>query len=300
MAMDTETGEYFDPKKRTDNTGIAGGGLTADGPQATGTPQSPWNREQFRDAWMSTGTDVNRQNDLLGQYGLTLDKAGRTTLPSGEVMDLRIGANAGQNLAGWTGVPGGEAKYGQASGSIGSGGGGTGAGVSGGSFQDQIRQMLLQTLQGAQQPVDVNSAEIKAPYDAAAIDAQRGLDTERKLLAERLYAEGNGSGSNELTQGLQQSAERVGSGLATLKGQLVQRAMQQKQAQLQQALALAVQSGDAEAARAIQMQIAQMDAGLRSAQLAQQASQWNDSFGLQGAQFAYLKDRDLANAGLNG
>lgn len=280
--------------------GIAVGEPNPNAPAPTPPPPpSPFQREQFRDAWMSTGTDVNRQNQLLDQYSLSLDKAGRTTLPTGEVMDLRIVAGSGQNLAGWTGVPGGEAKYGQqggmgsASGSIGANGA-----TSSGGFQDQIRAMLLQQLQGAQQPVDPNSAEIAVPYQAAAMDAQRNFDAERKALAERLYAEGNGTGSNELTQGLQQSAERTATGLASLKGQLMQRAVQARKDQLTSLLNLAMQSGDAESARAIQLQLGQLDASLRSQQLAQQANQWNDSFGLQGAQFQYQKDRDLANAGM--
>jgi len=179
------------------------------------------------------------------------------------------------------------------------------------AFQDQIRQMLMQQMQSASRPIDVNSDEIKQPYDAARLSASRDLDEEQKALAERLYAEGGGSGSNELQQGIQQSRERSAVGLAGIRGQLVQRAVQMRQQQLQQALQLAVQSGDADAARAVQMQLAQLDNAFRYASLGQQASQfgqqlgqqrsqWADSFGLQAGQFQYLKDRDLANAGLGG
>ena len=276
--------------------GIAVGEPNPNAPAPTPPPPpSPFQREQFRD-------EINgapNAYDVLAKYGLQADKAGRVTLPTGETMDVIYGASGGGTRGQWTGVPGGEAKFGQqggmgsASGSIGANGA-----TSSGGVQDQIRAMLLQQLQGAQQPVDPNSAEIAVPYQAAAMDAQRNFDAERKALAERLYAEGNGTGSNELTQGLQQSAERTATGLASLKGQLMQRAVQARKDQLTSLLNLAMQSGDAESARAIQLQLGQLDASLRSQQLAQQANQWNDSFGLQGAQFQYQKDRDLANAGM--
>lgn len=152
------------------------------------------------------------------------------------------------------------------------------------AYQDQVRQILMGILGQAQQPVNENSAEIQQPFQAAALDAQRGQDLERKQLAERLYAEGGG-GTNELTQGTQQSAERLAGTLGNIKSQLIGRAVQNKQAQLQQALALAVQSGDAEAARAIQAQI-----------LAFQQSQWNDNYGLQLSDRQYQRDRDAARA----
>lgn len=281
------------PPERTED--LPNQGIDTPAPAAA-APQTPWNREQFRDTWMSTGNNVTRQNDVLKQYGLTLDQAGRTTLPTGEVMDLRIGAKSGQNLAGWTGVgptagPGGD---GGAAGGFGAGAGGMG----GGGSANDVRGLLMQILTRSQQPIDPNSAEIAAPMEGAKLEAQRGLDAERKALAERLYAEGGGSGTNELQQGMQQAQERTATGLAGLRGQLMQRAAEQRQSQLQQALALAVQIGDAEQARAIQMEMARMQNALGQAELGQRARQWDDSFGLQGAQFQYLKDRDLMGAGL--
>lgn len=92
------------------NTGIVGDF----GPGGNIVPQlsaNEWHnggaREQFRDAFQATGTDVNAQNALLQQYGLQADPAGRVRLPDGEVMDLRIGAKSGLNQAAWTPVSGG-------------------------------------------------------------------------------------------------------------------------------------------------------------------------------------------------
>lgn len=275
---------------------------------------APFQRERFRDDWMATGTDVGRQNALLDQYGLRLDPAGRTTLPTGELMDLRIGAKAGQNLAGWTGVgPSGPAPGPAGPGSGVSSGGPAGAGSAGPAasgmdsppawltavtdriagltatggptpFQQQMRDLVLQQMQRAQAPIDPNSPEVAQPTEAARLASERSLQDERTALAERLYAEGGG-GSNELQQGIQQSRERQGATLAGLQSQLYSRLAAQKADQLQQALSLAVQSGDAEAARTIQMQLAQLDASLRAQQLAQQGSQFSASLAQQGSQF---------------
>lgn len=176
------------------------------------------------------------------------------------------------------------------------GGQGAGAGPAAGPaqpasspFQDQVRQLLMKTMQDNSKPVDENSAEIQQPFNAASMQAQRGFEGERKALAERLYAEGGGSGTNELTHGLQQSSERMAGGLASVKAQLYQRAIEQRQSQLRSALSLAVQSGDAESARAIQMQLAQMD-----------QSRWNDQYGLLLNDALYKRNNDGAAAKTGG
>lgn len=259
-------------------------------PAAPPAPSAtPYNREQFRDQWMGTGTNVGAQNTLLSQYGLSADAAGRVALPqdvnghSGETLDLRIGAKSGQNLAGWTDIGqnggGGGASGGGAAGVAGSV---SGAAGSTGGFQGSVREMLMKFLNGANGPVDENSTEIRQPFDAAKLQAERGSADERSALAERLYAEGGG-GTNELAQGVMQGKERMAVGLGGIKAQLIQRATQAKQQQLQQALSLAVQSGDSEAARAIQLQIAQMGNALGYSQLNQQQGQWNDQYGLNKA-----------------
>ena len=176
------------------------------------------------------------------------------------------------------------------------GGGASGSG--GSAFQDQVRALLMKTIGDSQQPVDVNSAEIKQPFDAATLDAQRQLQAGQKANAEAAYAQGRGSSSNELDQQNAQAREGVAGSLSTLKGQLVQRAVQTKVAQLQQALSLAVQSGDAESARQIQMQIASMNNMLGQQQLAQQGSQWNDQYGLNLQNAIYQRNRDAYNATL--
>lgn len=72
-------------------------------------PPSPaaWDVNAFRNAWLGTGSDVNAQNALLSQYGLSIAPNGTVRLPDGTMVDLRYGAKAGINSAQWL-VHGGE------------------------------------------------------------------------------------------------------------------------------------------------------------------------------------------------
>lgn len=269
------------------------------GPSADPPPQqtTPWNREQFRDEWMSTGTDLGRQNDVLRRYGISLDGAGRTTLPTGEVMDLRIGARSGQNLAGWTGVGPTAGPGGGGSGMGGSGTGGSGGGSNG--FLDQVRAQLMQILQHSQQPIDPNDPNITRQMDAQNVTLEREREARRAAMAERMAANGmnsGGAGSGAFDQELASGFEDKGRQMAGLRAQLMNRATEQRMAQLQQALSLALQSGDQEAARGLQMTIAQMNADLARARMEQDQSQWNDSYGLQRLQFERLLNNDAVNA----
>lgn len=133
------------------------------------------------------------------------------------------------------------------------------------SFTDQLRALLLERLKAASGPVDENSPEISSALSAARDESQRLSDRERTALAERLYAQGVGSGggglqSNALTQQIQQSAERNAGALSTLRANLIMNAYNQKRTELENDLQLAFASGDAESARAIQIQIANLQA----------------------------------------
>lgn len=132
----------------------------------------------------------------------------------------------------------------------------------GSDFQQQVRAMLLQQLQSAGQPVDVNSPEITAPLQGAQLSQDRANEQLRKDLAERGYANGT-LNSGELSNGVQLSREREASGMAQLHGQLVQQAYAAKSAKLQTLMQEAVATGDAEQARTIQLYMAQLDATLR-------------------------------------
>lgn len=296
--------------QRSPTTGINGGanvtppappqpgpGATPPAPPAPApAPTQPFDRTAFRDS-INGAPDANA---VLAKYGLTPDKAGRVTLPTGEIMDVVRGAGGGGTTGQWMGV-GEMGANGQASMYAPSGGAAAGGSAGGGAFQDQIRQMLMQTMTSAGKPVDANDPQIKAEMEAQRNVLDRQALQQRAASAERNAFQGTlngGQSSGGFDTELNGIQENEGQALTSLQSQLFSRVAQQKQAQLQQALQLAVQSGDAESARAIQMQIAQMDAQIKQQSLSQQQGQWNDQFGLSGAQFQYQKDRDKVNTGL--
>lgn len=168
-------------------------------------------------------------------------------------------------------------------------------GASGGApavspFTQQIRELLMKRIQQDQAPVDENASGISEAVNAARLEQTRASDAERKALAERLYAEGSGSvDQNALTQGVQQSAERMGSSLATTRAQLIAREYQRKADDLNSAMQQALASGDAETAREIQMVLAQLQAALQ-----------REGYGIQLATIATNQNTGTVNAGLNG
>jgi hypothetical protein len=139
------------------------------------------------------------------------------------------------------------------------GGGSGAASAPANAFTEQVRQLLMQRIANDTGSVDPNSNQIKAPMDAAQLQADRGLQTERTALAEQLYAQGD-LGSNSLNQGIQQSAERNATGLAQTRAGLISQEYASRRADLNDAMQQALASGDAESARQIQMAIANLNA----------------------------------------
>lgn len=225
-----------------------------------------------------------------------------------------------QNLAGtagWGYVMGrlesdlagnGPDSAGNSSGGSNGGGGSTGttlsftpATMASNPFLDQVRSQLMNLITADQQPIDPNSPQIAVPYNAAANVAQTSRDAEQKALAEQLYAQGQGSSSNELQQGIQQSYEREAQNLAGIKGDLISRVYQTQQQQLSQALGLAVQTGDTQSAQQLQMALANLQMGYQYAALGQNQGQWNDQYGLALQQLLYQQNltAERAAAGLS-
>jgi hypothetical protein len=130
------------------------------------------------------------------------------------------------------------------------------------AFNAQLRQMLLDRMKGDSATVNESDPYISAPLQAARDEAARNQDTERSDLAEHLAATGQ-SGSAALGQGIQQSAERNAMGLSGLRAKLITGELQSRRADLQDAYHTAVASGDSEAARQLQGQMALLDAQLR-------------------------------------
>lgn len=257
--------------------------------------QNGMTREQYRDALMGSG--IRTIDDLKGflaaNGGQLLSDNGTIMTPYGEPIDALIGARTGSGQAGWTGIGGG--------GAAGAGGaGGTGGGAGGGtgsSFQDQVRQQLLDQLAKAGQPVTADDPNIKNQMIGQERIAESARRDRRSASAERAAQSGllnGGTSSGAFDSELAAGYEDKGNQLSDVQGQIFAREIQSRTAQLTQLLNTAVQSGDAEAARAIQLQIAQMNAALQQAQLGQQQSQWNDQYGLLSARDQYQRDLDAA------
>jgi hypothetical protein len=154
------------------------------------------------------------------------------------------------------------------------------------AFTDELRKILMDRIKESSKPVDANSPEILAALQAARDEASRSSDSERTALAERLYAQGVGTGggalqSGALTQQIQQSSERTAGSLAKVRASLLMNAYNNKFQELRDNLQLAFASGDAESARAIQIQIANLQATIQreviGSQMARDAADRNQS-----------------------
>jgi hypothetical protein len=263
-----------------------------------------WNREAFRDQWMSTGTDVGRQNALLQQYGLKPDAAGRTLLPSGEVMDLDFGAKAGINRAQWTGVPGGELKTGQAPG----GGGGfvapsgfgtnpeaspvnsaNGAPSVGtaptGTFDPKLQALFDQLLSRAQQgtAIDRNDPTIRAQADSYAANEERARRNYLGDLAEQAGPLANLRGEQRVT------AEQLGHNTGAFEAELVARELTSRRAEIADALHSMQGLLTQEQQFTLTKELANLDDAIKQQQL-----------GLQGRQMDLQNNQFFSNLGLQG
>lgn len=262
--------------------------------QPTNSAQA-WNREGFRDQWMSTGTDVGRQNALLSQYGITPDASGRATLPSGEVIDLRIGAKSGQNLAGWTGVAGGGLKTGQAPGA-GGGSNGSSSSVStsssgpAGAFDPRVQELYNMLLGRAQQglAVDRNDPNIRAQSDAYGANAERARRNYLADTAEKSGPYANLQGEARVT------AEKLGQNTGAFEAELVGREMTARRDEIAQALQSMQGLLTQEQQFALTKELAMLNKSIQEQQLGLEGQR----IGLQGQQMSQQNDQFLRSLGL--
>lgn len=150
-------------------------------------------------------------------------------------------------------------------------------------FINQIRQLLMSRLQSAGQPVDPNDPSITAPLTAARDEATRTSDKERTDLAENLYANG-GLNTDAISQKIQQSGEKNALGLGSLRATLITRELASRKDELKSLLQMAVQSGDAQSAQAIQMQMAELDAQVKREGLGDDLAKYSAYLNTVGAQ----------------
>ncbi len=257
------------------NTGIAGGGGVPDTTGPTPAPQTGWTsqqREQFKNSWMGTGQDRAAQDALLQQQGLTLDKAGRARLPSGELIDLRLGASAGGITPTWTGIAGQGLKTGQkpslggggGDGGIGAGGaaGTTGGATGGPGFGGDIRSSILAQLHQSQMP---SAADLQGQYQPFLNELDRGATQARAQLAERLAQQGLNAGGQggALDAGLNSLNEDLGAQRGRLVSEVTGRELAARRQQIAQALQLGTGVMSLDQQQALQREMAQLDAQLR-------------------------------------
>ncbi len=165
-----------------------------------------------------------------------------------------------------------------------------GTGATGGdtSWRDSIRQIIMKRLLADQGPIDENAPNIVAALNAAKDQLTRQSTTERDQLAERLYAQqGGGLNTDAVTQGVQQSNERMGTGLSTLRANLIQSAYKDRLTELNHLLDLATQTGDTEQAQQIQLSMANLQAALQ-----------REGLGVNLAEFGAQLDQNSVLAGL--
>jgi len=186
--------------------------------------------------------------------------------------------------AGAGGAAAGGAQFNGAAGAAGAAGGAPAQS----DFMNQLRATLLKQIAQAQTPVDENALQITAPLSAARDEVSRSSDAERKALAEHAYATGD-LHSSTLGQQMQQSAERNAGGLSQLRAGLISNEYKQKRDELQSYLQLAVASGDAELARQVQMEMAQLNASVN-----------REGQGINLAEFTAQLNQQAALAGLKG
>lgn len=298
-------------KTPSPNTGIGGGGSPTSA--VAPSPTSTYNRGTAPGLWQATGNNVGAQDALLKEWGVgPLSANGTGTLPSGEIMDLRRGAKAGDNTAIWMGKgevgPNGQATmYGQQ---------GPGASANsmsgglGGTLDATYRAKLIELMNGT--AINDQTPGIAQPYEAARVAASRGLDDERRVMAERAYAQGGGNVDNgALNQGIQQSMERNAVGLGQIKSNLYTHEIDAQRQQLNHALDLANAVGARTEAAAIQEKLAALEQQYRYAALGENGRQFDAGLGEHSREFddsqvfnwadwQQRQNRDALLAGLNG
>jgi hypothetical protein len=219
------------------------------------------------------------------ELGITKVSSGDIQLPDGTIIDVLIAADIGGGK-GWQWLlpgQGGQASSPAPAPTLGSWSSGmASAGLT--SFQEQVRQMILQQLAGASQPVNPNDPNIRLPIDEAERRAEEVRRRRQSAMAERLTQKGIGD-SGAMDTEVRQGFEDMSQTISGVTAEIIGREMTRKRQELVSLLTTAMASGDAESARAVQMQLAMIDKQLREMGLSQQQGQFDDQMDLNWAQF---------------
>lgn len=263
-------------------------------------------REQYRDAWMSSGAasmaDLQR---FVAQYGgQILGDNGTVRTPYGEVLDMLIGAKgaaAGGAPArpGWTATGGGGGGAAPAAGGPGTGN----PAEDPNSFQSQVRKMLMDQLTKLGQPLTGDDPAIAGEMQAQSRLAERERQARRSASAERAANNGflgGGQSSGVFEADVQSGYQDKAENLSDVQSQLFSRELSARRSQLSQLLSMAMAAGENDAANALRLKLAEMDDAVRRLGISENARQWDDSFGLDAAKFKYGQNRDTVLFGYGG
>lgn len=165
----------------------------------------------------------------------------------------------------------------------------------------QMREILLGRLSKAQEPVSVDSPGIRDVIAARRLESQRGSERERAAMAERMAAQGLGD-SGAFDSGVQGIEQARSEADTSAVGNILGSELDSKREEVQYLLQLAVQMGDTDTARALQEQLAGLDAQLQTARLQEGSRQFNADLGQRTAEFGensqFRRSSFLDNLGL--
>jgi len=311
---------YDDPRLRVLDQFDPNGGVA--GPLNTTTQAKPaefapapggYDLEGFRKAWTSTG-DVNNAQGWLDQnrnitQGVTL-KNEKAYDPSGRFIADLVGNYSGGDPSqrsrifldgiGSNGQPRAAAGASAATAAAKSAMGPAAASTANSAYGTQVRDLIMAQLAQLQKPVSADDPAIAAQQNAYRLSRDRSAREERGVMAERAAASGlnsGGAGSGAFDTTLQGIQETAGQDIAGNLANLMGDEQAAKRSQLTTLLNIALQSGDAESVRALQLQLANLDATLTREGRAQQNSQFNASLGQDRYMYDDRMGFDISRAG---
>lgn len=271
--------------------------------QNSGYKQPGMTREQYRDQWMSSGTrDMAGLQNFVNQYGGQIVSGNGTVLtPSGEYIDMLIGARTnGSGMPGWTGINGGAGDPRNAggagssgSGTFGAGGSGGGAfgGFGGGSFSSSSSGAfgnakssgLWDMLMGrATQSLNINP---KDPIIAAQTNSFRAEQERaaRNSLAQQAEEQGPQANLNSERRLLN---ERASQATGNLRSSLMQSELTARRNEIMQSLAQMGNLLTEEQRLALSRELGLLNASLDQQRITNQNNQFLDDFAFRNTQAA--------------
>jgi len=306
-------------------TDLGSGGIA--GPQDGGYPSgaapqappvNPYDYEKFRQGWLDKGFGTKTSAEDLANYakqwGVTIKGGDAAYDPNGKWIADLIGDVGGRNTLQFlkgsaaakppTGISppgaliGGQSVPGSNTGNpkVVGGGGTGGAPPAANTFLTEIRKLIMERLGKMSFDPSMSDPALAAQSNTYRVARERGATDERAALAERAAAQGQlmgGASSGAFDTEIRGIQEAKGEDIAGNDAQLLGAEVQQRRAEVQSLMNMALQSGDAESARMLQMQLAKMDEAIRLKQLAESKRQFDNDLGYRNRTFDDQFGRNL-------